>query len=79
MSVFSFIIHLTRWRLCPGDRDDRCYTGELVNTLCLHADSALTLLVQRQEGHPACKILSGEVLAWLPVCSEVHMICIWSS
>jgi len=31
------------------------------------AFSALTLLVGRQEGHPACKRLSGEVLAWLPV------------
>ena len=29
------------------------------------AFSALTLLVGRQEGHPACKKLSGEVLAWL--------------
>jgi len=28
--------------------------------------SALTLLVGRQEGHPpACKKMSGEVLAWL--------------
>jgi len=27
--------------------------------------SALTLLVGRQEGHPACKKLSGGVLAWL--------------
>jgi len=27
--------------------------------------SALTLLVGRQEGHPACKNLSGVVLAWL--------------
>jgi len=29
--------------------------------------SALTLLVGRQEGHPACKELSGGVLAWLSV------------
>jgi len=29
--------------------------------------SALTLLVGRQEGHPACKKLSGGVLAWLSV------------
>ena len=29
------------------------------------AFSALTLLVGRQEGHAACKKLSGEVLAWL--------------
>ena len=34
--------------------------------------SALTLLVGRQEGHPACKNLSGGVLAWLFVWSEVH-------
>jgi len=27
--------------------------------------SALTLLVWWQEGHPACKKLSGVVLAWL--------------
>jgi len=31
------------------------------------AFSALTLLVGRQEGHPACKKLSGGVLAWLSV------------
>ena len=31
------------------------------------AISALTLLVRRQEGHPAFKKLSGEVLAWLSV------------
>ena len=38
--------------------------------------SALTLLVGRQEGHPACKKLSGGVLAWLSVWSEVQT-CIW--
>jgi len=43
-----------------------------------HAFSALTLLVGRQEGHPACKKLSGEVLAWLSVWSEVQT-CIWPS
>jgi len=32
----------------------------------------VTLLVGRQEGHPACKKLSGEVLAWLSVWSEVQ-------
>ena len=36
------------------------------------AFSALTLLVGRQEGHPACKKLSGGVLAWLSVWSEVQ-------
>jgi len=38
----------------------------------LFAFSALTLLVGRQEGHPACKKLSGGVLAWLPVWSKVQ-------
>jgi len=35
-------------------------------------EGALTLLVGRQEGHPACKKLSGGVLAWLSVWSEVQ-------
>ena len=42
------------------------------------AFSALTLLVGQQEGHPACKKLSGGVLAWLSVWGEVQT-CIWSS
>jgi len=36
------------------------FTPALLRT---HAFSALTLLVGRQEGHPACKKLSGWVLA----------------
>jgi len=42
------------------------------------AFSALTLLVRRQEGHPACKKLSGGVLVWLSVWNEVQT-CIWPS
>jgi len=42
------------------------------------AFSALMLLVGRQEGHQACKKLSGGVVVWLSVWSEVH-ICIWPS
>ena len=42
------------------------------------AFSALTLLVGRQEGHPACKKLSGGVLAWLSVWCKVQT-CIWPS
>jgi len=38
----------------------------------LFAFSALTLLVGRQEGHPACKKLSGGVLAWWSVWSELQ-------
>ena len=50
-----------------------CMTGKFE---CISAKtcafSALTLLVGRQEGHPACKKLSGGVLAWLSVWSEVQ-------
>jgi len=35
----------------------------------LNAFSALMLLVGQQEGHAACKKLSGGVLAWLSVWS----------
>jgi len=41
--------------------------------------SCLTLLVWQQEGYPACKKLSDEVLAWLSVWSEVPIVCVWSS
>jgi len=34
--------------------------------------SALTLLVGQQEGHLACKKLSGEVLVWLSVWNKVQ-------
>ena len=44
----------------------------------ISAFSALTLLVGRQEGHAACKKLSGGVLAWLSVWSEMQT-CIWPS
>jgi len=36
------------------------------------AFSALTLLVGQQEGHPDRKKLSGGVLSWLSVWSEVQ-------
>ena len=52
-----------------------CYSN---STCTCNAFSALTLLVGRQEGHPACKKLSGGVLAWLSVWSEVQS-CIWLS
>jgi len=44
----------------------------------LLAFSALTLLGGWQEGHPACKKLTGGVLAWLSVSSYVQT-CIWPS
>jgi len=40
--------------------------------------SVLTLLVGQQEGHLACKKMSGGMLAWLCVWVKVQ-ICIWPS
>jgi len=73
---------------------DNCYTAIIWSTIVswqpklrsggfcwgkvLLQCSALTLLVGRQEGHPACKKLSSGVLAWLSVWSEVQT-CIWPS
>ena len=50
----------------------------------LNAFNALTLLVGQQEGQLACKKLSGGVLAWLSVWSEVQTCirpswCHWHS
>ena len=55
---------------------DLWYLCKLIYNFC--AFSALTLLVGWQEGHLACKKLSGGVLAWLSVWSEVQT-CIWPS
>ena len=43
-----------------------------LNGRCCCCCQCLTLLVGRQEGHPACKKLSGEVFAWLSVWNEVQ-------
>ena len=51
---------------------------DMFNILKSITVTALTLLIGWQEGHPACKKLSGGVLAWLSVWGEVQ-ICIWPS
>ena len=56
----------------------RALPGRLNKSSYLCTFSALMLLVGRQEEHPACKKLSGGVLAWLSVWSEVQT-CIWPS
>jgi len=52
----------------PGSPGQRAIKRVCV---CVSVDSctfsALTLLVGRQEGHPACKKLNGGVLVWLSV------------
>ena len=40
--------------------------------------SAMTLLVGRQEGHPACKKLSSGVMAWLSVCHSLSLASVKS-
>ena len=42
--------------------------------LVSYAFSALTLLVGYQEGHPARKNLTDEVLAWLSSGAKLHMV-----
>jgi len=57
------------------------YYGVIIKccqVFCSIAFSALTLLVGWQKGHPACKKLSGGMLAWLCVWVKVQ-ICIWPS
>jgi len=62
-------------------RDSYAWLTDLINRVCCvylcatsygSAFSAVMLLVGRQEGNPACKKLSGGVLAWLSVWSEVQ-------
>ena len=83
--VGCFIIrnrkHGLSWILKPHYLDDVTLSAVFIITVLVYtclAFSALTLLVGRQEGHPACKKLSGEVLAWLSVWSKVQT-CIWPS
>jgi len=59
---------------CNTSYTEHWFTGYL--QYIHYAFSALTLLVGRQEGHPACKQLSGGVLVWLSVWSELQT-CIW--
>ena len=71
----TFSAHPVKWAVFTDD----WFVWFFVSFLCVfYAFSALTLLVGRQEGHPACKKQSGRVLAWLSVWSEVQT-CIWPS
>ena len=67
-------VHLRQLILVSDTRDD--VSSAVCRSCC--AFTSLTRLVGRQEGHPACKTLSGEVLAWLSVWNEVQT-CIWPS
>ena len=58
--------------LQPIVKDTACCRYSQPYSVGGNAFSALTLLVGRQEGYPACKKVSGGVLAWLSVWSEVQ-------
>jgi len=64
-------------RSLPNKPSELCVMSHWFSVIC-YAFSALTLLVGWQEGHPACKKLSGGVLTWLSVWSEVQT-SIWPS
>jgi len=70
-SSFNFyrpVLFLMPNQQCQSTEGKSKYTG----TYSINSFSALNLLVGRQEGHPACKKLSGGVLAWLSVWSEMQ-------
>ena len=72
-------ITVAGWKLTPPeDRKQLTYRNFCKISGQFNPFSALTLLVGRQEGHPACKKLSGGLLAWLSVWSKVQT-CIWPS
>jgi len=64
----------------PGQRAVKrvCVYYYNIYIIIFIAFSALTLLVGRQEGHPACRKQSGGVLVWLSIWSKVQT-CIWPS
>ena len=68
--------HSCRAKLAAKQYPCRKWRQQLLQ-LRYAAFSALTMLVGRQEGHPACKKLSGGVVAWLVIClervSDLHM------
>jgi len=66
------------WHLSPRHLPPPPKTFIVYAAPWFSAFSALTLFVGRQEGHPACKKLSGGVLVWLSVWSKVQT-CIWPS
>ena len=61
-----------------GEKFPEILKKSSISSVSKHPFSALTLLVGWQEEHLPCKKLSGGLLAWLSVWSEVQT-CIWPS
>ena len=82
-TIKRWTIHQTCWVWQQTAVINSCHTtfnirldNQHYSSVDRFAFSALTLLVGRQEGHPACKKQSGGVLAWLSVWSKMQT-CIW--
>jgi len=79
MQLLFYVSDAQQYYFCTVSKKD-LNTAFIFFIHSFTAFSALTLLVRRQEEHPACKkIKSDEVLVWLSVWSEVQIVCIWSS
>jgi len=82
--TFCHCVNFTRSRNAFFQLEDTSFCVLWMSVFCLtcvclyYPFSALTLLVGRQKGHPACKKLTGGLLAWLSVWYEVQT-CIWPS
>jgi len=72
ISDYSFSRNIVKTVACCCYSENRDFFVYCLYYSINLAFSALTLLVGRQAGHPACKKLSSGVLAWLSVWSEVQ-------
>ena len=73
LSEYKILSVFSSMQNCPLWLPYELTTLSTVVYVAIFAFSALTLLVGRQEGHLACKKnLSGGVLAWLSVWSEMQ-------
>jgi len=63
------------WKLIDRRVTQACCAGAFLLNLSLHAFSALTLFVGRQEGHPACKnwVVDAGVVVCLGQGGDMHM------
>jgi len=79
VDIWFIVGHSSSWCCLTAGQLLMCFSEKCwLMPSALLAFSALSLLVGRQEGHPACKKLSGGVLAWLSVWSKTQT-CIWPS
>ena len=63
--LFEFLLNRQRRRVDLPSEGPITFLAPIVQTLTVVAFSTLTLLIGCQEGHPAHKNLTAEVLAWL--------------